>query len=79
MGKIVSNAHEAKVVAHQHEGVPPVGVFVTITYLESADGASCNECARFGERQGGGFRDVTVCGEFGNDFCDLRAMFYIAK
>lgn len=78
-GKAVADAHQAKLVADKHEGVPPVGAFVTVAKLESADGARRQEFASLGERDSRGVWNVSARGELRNDLGDLGAEFDVAK
>ncbi len=73
------DADEAELIADEHQGVPPVGVLVTVTKLESADGASRKKLASLGKRNGCGVRHMTARGELGNDLGDLRAKLDVAQ
>ena len=75
----MANADEAELILDEHEGVPPVGVFVTVADVESAQGAGGEELTGFFECDSGGVRNMTACDELWNDLGDLSAEFDVAE
>ena len=75
----MSYSDEAKLVTNEHEGVPPVGVFVTVADLEPAHGAGGEELTGFFECDAAGVRNMTAYDELWNDLGDLSAEFDVAE
>src|SRR5262245_6246919 len=79
IGEIVSYPHQAELTADKHQRVPPIGIFVAVAKLESADSACREKLASLFQSHAGAFMNMTLRNKLGNYFRDLCAQFNIPE